>query len=64
MNGCLVRYLDFMDNYFRAGEVCHPADNFAAVLAASEKAGGSAQDFLYALAVAYRVQACRPCAPA
>ena len=49
MNGCLVRYLDLMDNYFRAGEVCHPADNFAAVLAASEKAGGSAQDFLYAL---------------
>ena len=26
MNGCLVRYLDFMDNTQRVGEVCHPAD--------------------------------------
>lgn len=57
MNGCLVRYLDFMDNYLRIGEVCHPADNFAAVLAASEDAGASGQDFLCSLAVAYQVQA-------
>ena len=57
MNGCLVRYLDFMDNYLRVGEVCHPADNFAAVLAASEDANASGQDFLCSLAVAYQVQA-------
>ncbi len=57
MNGCLVRYLDFMDNYLRVGEVCHPADNFAAVLAASENAGASGADFLTSLAVAYQVQA-------
>ena len=57
MNGCLVRYLDFMDNYLRVGEVCHPADNFAAVLAASEDADAGGQDFLCSLAVAYQVQA-------
>lgn len=57
MNGSLVRYLDFMDNYLRPGEVCHPADNFAAVLAAAEHAEASGADFLVALAVAYQVQA-------
>ena len=56
LNGCLVRYLDFMDNTARQGEVCHPADNTAAVLAASEHAGSSGADFLTALAVAYQVQ--------
>lgn len=56
LNGCLVRYLDFMDNTARQGEVCHPADNTAAVLAASEHAGSSGADFFTALAVAYQVQ--------
>ena len=32
MNGALVRYLDFMDNFLAKGETCHPSDNFAAVL--------------------------------
>lgn len=57
MNGSLVRYLDFMDNYARPGEVCHPADNFAAVLAAAEHADLGGAEFLTALAVAYQVQA-------
>lgn len=56
LNGCLVRYLDFMDNTARRGEVCHPADNTAAVLAAAEHAGASGADFLTALAVSYTVQ--------
>ena len=55
-NTALVRYLDFMDNFMASGETCHPSDNFAGVLAASELAGASGRDFLTALAVAYQVQ--------
>jgi 2-methylcitrate dehydratase len=57
-NGALVRYLDFNDSYLAPAETCHPSDNLGAVLAASEYAGGSGQDLLTALAVAYQVQ-CR-----
>lgn len=58
MNGSLVRYLDFNDSYLARGETCHPSDSLAAVLAACEYAGGSGQDLMTALAVAYQVQ-CR-----
>ena len=57
-NGALVRYLDFNDSYLAPAETCHPSDNLGTVLAASEYAGGSGQDLLTALAVAYQVQ-CR-----
>ncbi len=57
-NSALVRYLDFNDGYLAKGETCHPSDNFGAVLAACEYAGGSGKDLLTALAVAYQVQ-CR-----
>jgi 2-methylcitrate dehydratase len=57
-NGALVRYLDFNDSYFAAGETCHPSDNLAPVLAAAEYAGASGRELLTALAVAYQVQ-CR-----
>ena len=56
VNGCLVRYLDFMDNTAAPGEVCHPADNFAPLLAAAEYAGRNGRELLTALAVAYQVQ--------
>lgn len=59
-NGALVRYLDFNDSYLAKGETCHPSDNLAAVLAATEYANGSGRDLLTALAVAYQVQ-CRLC---
>ena len=55
-NAALVRYLDFKDSYLAKGETCHPSDNLAAVLAASEYAGGTGKEFLTALAVAYQVQ--------
>jgi hypothetical protein len=32
-NGCLVRYLDFMDGYLRPEEVNHPCGNIMAILA-------------------------------
>src|SRR5205085_7826086 len=35
---------------------CHPSDNLAAVLAASEYAGRSGKEFMLALALAYAVQ--------
>ncbi len=57
-NGALVRYLDFNDSYLAPGETCHPSDNLAPVLAATEFARGSGRDLLVALAVAYQVQ-CR-----
>ncbi|MBF6613333.1 MAG: MmgE/PrpD family protein [Chloroflexi bacterium] len=57
-NSALVRYLDFNDSFLAKGETCHPSDNLGAVLAASEYAGVSGQQFLTALAVAYQVQ-CR-----
>ena len=57
-NGALVRYLDFNDSYLAKGETCHPSDNLGAMFAATEYAGGSGQDLLVSLAVAYQVQ-CR-----
>ncbi len=57
-NGSLVRYLDFNDGFLAKGETCHPSDNLAPVLAASEYADASGRDFLVALALAYQVQ-CR-----
>ena len=57
-NGALVRYLDFNDSYLAKGETCHPSDNLAPILAATEYADGTGSDLLTALAVAYQVQ-CR-----
>src|SRR5262249_7403718 len=57
-NGALVRYLDFNDTYFAAGETCHPSDNLSAILAAAEIAGRSGRALMVALAAAYQVQ-CR-----
>ncbi|BBZ72826.1 2-methylcitrate dehydratase [Mycobacterium paraseoulense] len=57
-NAVLVRYPDLLDTYLTIGGLCHPADNFGAVLAVAEHTGASGADFLLALAVAYEVQ-CR-----
>lgn len=54
-NGAAVRYLDFNDTFLASHEACHPSDNLAPVLAASEHAGQSGRGFLAALAVAYQV---------
>jgi 2-methylcitrate dehydratase len=57
-NAVLVRYPDLLDTYLTVGGLCHPADNFGAVLAMAEHVGAGGADFLLALAVAYEVQ-CR-----
>lgn len=57
-NAVLVRYPDLLDTYLTAGGLCHPADNFGAVLAVAEHTGAGGGDFLLALAIAYEVQ-CR-----
>lgn len=57
-NTVLVRYPDLLDTYLTVGGLCHPADNFGAVMAVAEHTGASGADFLLALAVAYEVQ-CR-----
>lgn len=57
-NAVLVRYPDLLDTYLTVGGLCHPADNFGAVLAVAEHTGAGGGDFLLALAVAYEIQ-CR-----
>ena len=32
-NTALIRYMDFMDDYFAKGGLCHPSDNIGAILA-------------------------------
>ena len=55
-NSGLVRYVDLLDSYMSPGGLCHPADNFGAILAAAEHAKASGEDFMLALAVAYEIQ--------
>lgn len=55
VNGALVRYLDYMDNFLAPQQTCHPCDTLASVLAASEVFQSSGRDFLTCLAVAYQV---------
>ncbi len=57
-NAVLVRYPDLLDTYLTVGGLCHPADNFGALLAVAEHVNASGADFLLALAIAYEVQ-CR-----
>jgi 2-methylcitrate dehydratase len=57
-NAVLVRYPDLLDTYLTEGGLCHPADNFGAVLAVAEHVDAGGAEFLLALAVAYEVQ-CR-----
>lgn len=57
-NAVLVRYPDLLDTYLTVGGLCHPADNFGAILAVAEHVNAGGSDFLLALAVAYEVQ-CR-----
>ena len=57
-NAVLVRYPDLLDTYLTVGGLCHPADNFGAILAVAEHVNAGGADFLLALAVAYEVQ-CR-----
>ncbi|MCW2561616.1 MAG: mmgE/PrpD family protein [Mycobacterium sp.] len=57
-NSVLVRYPDLLDTFLTPGGLCHPADNFGAVLAMAEHVDATGGDFLLALAIAYEVQ-CR-----
>ena len=57
-NSVAVRYVDLLDTYLSRGGLCHPADNFGAILAVAESAGATGDEFVLALAVAYEVQ-CR-----
>jgi 2-methylcitrate dehydratase len=57
-NAVLVRYPDLLDTFLTPGGLCHPADNFGAILAMAEHVDASGADFLLALAIAYEIQ-CR-----
>lgn len=56
-NSGLVRYVDLLDSYMSPGGLCHPSDNFGAILAAAEHVRASGEDFALALAVAYEIGA-------
>jgi 2-methylcitrate dehydratase len=58
VNSVLVRYVDLLDTYLTPGGLCHPADNFGAVLAVAEQQRAGGAEFLVALALAYEIQ-CR-----
>jgi 2-methylcitrate dehydratase len=55
VNGALVRYLDYMDNFLAPQQTCHPCDTLSSVLAASEVCQLSGREFVTCLAVAYQV---------
>jgi 2-methylcitrate dehydratase len=57
-NSVAVRYVDLLDTFLTPGGLCHPADNFGALLSVAESAGATGDEFVLALAVAYEVQ-CR-----
>src|SRR5882672_12140207 len=57
-NSGLTRYVDLLDSYMSNGGLCHPSDNFGAVLTAAEEARASGEEFMLALAVSYEIQ-CR-----
>ena len=58
INSVLVRYVDLLDTYLTPGGLCHPADNFGAILAVAEAHQARGQHFLLALALSYELQ-CR-----
>jgi 2-methylcitrate dehydratase len=55
VNGTMIRYLDFSDDYFGGKGLTgpHPSDNIGGVLAIAESIGGSAKEFLLGVVVAY-----------
>lgn len=57
VNGGMIRYLDFSDDYFAGhGDVGpHPSDNIGAVLAAVESAHGDGRQLILGIAAAYEV---------
>jgi 2-methylcitrate dehydratase len=57
-NSVAVRYIDQLDTYLSPGGLCHPADNFGALLAVADSTNATGAEFMLALAVAYELQ-CR-----
>src|SRR3546814_3426183 len=55
INGALIRYLDFMDVYW-SRDICHPSENIAPALAATQAAGGDGRRLIEAMAAGYEVQ--------
>lgn len=55
VNGAMIRYLDFSDDYFGGGGDIgpHPSDNIGGVLAAAESAGRDGRTLILGIVVAY-----------
>jgi len=57
-NTTMSRYLDFMDTYFYNGEIVHPEDNIASIIAVAESEKRGGKDVLLSTVLAYEI-ACR-----
>lgn len=56
INGAMVRYLDFNDNYESPTGGCHPSDQVPTLLAVAEAEGASGKDLIEAMTVGYEIQ--------
>lgn len=54
VNGTMVRYLDYSDDYLN-NDGPHPSDNIAAILAACESVNASGKDLVRGIALAYEM---------
>jgi len=54
VNGCMVRYLDFLDTYL-SKEALHPSDNIPAIIAAAESVEASSKEVIAGIAAAYEI---------
>lgn len=54
VNGCMVRYLDFLDTYL-SKEALHPSDNIPAIIAAAESSGASSEEAIAGVVAAYEI---------
>jgi 2-methylcitrate dehydratase len=57
-NTTMSRYLDFMDTYFFKGEIVHPEDNIASLVAVAESEKRDGKDLILSIVLAYEI-ACR-----
>lgn len=57
INGCMIRYLDYSDDYFGGNGALgpHPSDNVGSVLAAAESEGMGGRQLILGLCLAYEV---------
>jgi 2-methylcitrate dehydratase len=56
-NGCMIRYLDFSDDYFGGNGALgpHPSDNVGSIIAAAQSEGLGGKDLILGITLAYEI---------